>query len=53
MTAAVPDPGMPSVRVGIIAPIEQALFADSGAATPSMAPLPNFSGFFESFFSTL
>ena len=28
-----------------------ALFADSGAATPSMAPLPNLDGSFASFFS--
>ena len=30
-----------------------ALFADSGAATPSMAPLPNSALFFDTFFSSV
>ena len=30
-----------------------ALFAASGPATPSIAPLPNCSGCFDSFFSTV
>ena len=44
---------MPSVSIGTIAAVAPALFADSGAATPSIAPLPNFSGCFETFFSTV
>ena len=35
-----PDPGMPNKRVGIRAPPSLALFADSGAITPLMSPLP-------------
>ena len=44
---------MPSVSSGTIAPAEAALFAASGPARPAMAPLPNFSGFLETDFSTL
>jgi hypothetical protein len=44
---------MPSVSSGIIAPPAAALFADSGEATPSMAPFPNLSGFLLIFFSTI
>ena len=44
--------GMPRVKRGMKAPWAAALFADSGAATPSMTPVPNFSGSFETFFST-
>ena len=51
--AVVPDPGIPSVNNGIIAPPEAALFADSGAATPAIAPFPNFSGFLLIFFSAI
>jgi len=51
MTAVVPEPGMPSVSSGTIAPAAQELFAASGAASPSMAPLPNFSGVLLRFFS--
>ncbi len=39
-TAVVGEPGMPSVIIGSIAPVEAELLAASGAATPSMAPLP-------------
>ena len=35
---------MPSVSSGIIAPPVAALLADSGPATPSIMPVPNFSG---------
>ncbi len=43
--------GMPRVKSGIKAPPVAALFAASGPATPSMAPVPNFSGCLEIFFS--
>ena len=43
-TAVVGEPGMPSVSIGSIEPVEAALLADSGAETPLSAPLPNFSG---------
>ena len=51
MTAVVPEPGMPRVSRGTMAPQEQALLDASGAARPSIAPLPNSSGFLEMFFS--
>ena len=47
MIAVVVLPGMPSARVGTIAPPTAALFAASGPATPSIAPLPNWSLFFD------
>ena len=47
MTAVVPLPGMPSARVGTMAPPVPALFAASGPAMPSIAPLPNSSLFFD------
>ena len=34
-----------------MAPVDEALLAASGPATPSMAPWPNSSGFFASFLS--
>ena len=37
-------PGMPSERTGMMLPATAALLADSGPATPSMAPFPNRSG---------
>ena len=49
MTAVVADPGIPNARVGIIAPPVAELLAASGAATPSISPLPKFSGFLELF----
>ncbi|MNC86401.1 hypothetical protein D3C83_20580 [compost metagenome] len=49
--AVVPEPGMPSVSSGTMAPPVSALFAPSGAATPSGTPVPNFSGCFENDFS--
>src|SRR5689334_466802 len=52
MIAAVVDVGIPSVSSGTSVAVTVALFAASGPATPSMAPvLPNSSGFLESFFS--
>ena len=48
MTALV---GMPSVSMGMNEVWAPELFAASGAATPSMAPLPKACGVFESFFS--
>ena len=44
--AVVGEPGMPSVSIGSIDPVLAALFADSGATTPSTLPLPNESGSF-------
>ncbi len=43
-TAMAPEPGMPSASEGMSAPATMALFAVSGAATPSSRPVPNFSG---------
>ena len=43
---------MPSERSGTSAPVAAALLAASGPATPSIAPLPNSSGCFASFFSS-
>ena len=53
ITAVVAEPGMPRVSIGTKAAEEAALFADSGAATPSMAPRPNSSGCFDTFFSSV
>ena len=53
MIAVVPEPGTPSANIGTIAPAAAALFADSGPATPSIAPLPKRDGSFASFFSTM
>src|SRR4029079_17199133 len=41
MMAAVADVGSPSVSSGTSVPAAAALFAASGPATPSIAPLPN------------
>ena len=38
--AVVGEPGMPSVSIGSMDPVEAALLADSGATTPLMLPLP-------------
>src|SRR3989304_6258370 len=43
--------GRPNVKSGIKAPELAALLADSGPATPSITPVPNFSGRFDTFFS--
>ena len=51
MTAAALPPGMPSESRGTMEPPVAALFAVSEAAMPSMMPVPNFSGYFESFVS--
>ena len=50
-TAVVPLPGIPSVSSGTNEPAVSALFAPSGAATPSIAPVPNFSGCLDTAFS--
>ena len=47
------EKGIPSESRGTIAPAVAALLAASGAATPSMTPVPNFSGVRDTFFSTL
>src|SRR5215475_9212165 len=51
MIAAVADVGRPSVSIGTSTPAADALLAASGPATPSIAPCPNSSGFFDSRFS--
>ena len=53
ITAVVFEPGTPSANIGTIAPAEAALLADSGPATPSIAPLPKRDGSFASFFSAM
>ena len=40
-TAAVGEPGMPSVSIGSSAEVPAACAAVSGATTPSISPLPN------------
>ena len=45
--------GMPSVSSGMNEVCAPALFADSGAATPSIAPLPNSCEYLEIFFSSV
>ena len=45
--------GMPSVSSGMNEVCAAALLALSGAATPSIAPRPNFSGCLEIFFSNV
>ena len=50
-TAVVPEPGTPKVNMGTKAPQVAALFAASGAAIPSTAPLPKRCGVLDSFFS--
>ena len=45
--------GMPSANRGMKADCVAELLAVSGPATPSIAPLPNSSGCFESRFSTM
>ncbi len=47
ISAVEPLPGMPSARVGTIAPPVAALFAASGPAMPSGQPVPNCSLFFD------
>src|SRR5262245_3134312 len=49
--AAVAEVGIPRVSNGTKTPVAAALFAASGPATPSIAPLPNSSGCLVSFFS--
>ena len=44
--------GIPSVSIGMKDVWAPALLADSGPATPSIAPLPNSSGCRDSFFSS-
>ena len=46
-TAAVGEPGMPSVSIGSSALVPAACAAVSGAITPSISPSPNLSLFFE------
>src|SRR4029434_855339 len=49
--AAVADVGIPRVKSGTSAPVTEALFAASGPATPSIAPLPNCCGYLVNFLS--
>ena len=46
-TAAVGEPGMPSVSIGSSAEVPAACAAVSGATTPSISPLPNACGSFD------
>ena len=48
--AVMGSPGIPSVRTGIRAPPVTELLDDSEAMTPSIWPLPNFSGVLEARF---
>ena len=41
MIAVVAEPGMPRVNKGTNEPVEAALFAVSGAASPLKLPFPN------------
>ena len=41
--AVVPDPGIPNVKRGTNDPVQAALFAVSGAASPFIDPLPTLS----------
>ena len=50
--AAIVLPGIPRVRSGIMVGPETALFADSGAATPSTIPVPHSLLFFDLLFSS-
>src|SRR6476646_470250 len=52
-TAPVPDPGIPMVNNGTIAPPVSELLAASGAATPSIEPLPNSSGVLDVFLAMM
>ena len=47
ITAVTGPVGMPSAIIGMKAPVAAALLADSGAATPSIAPWPKRSGVFD------
>ncbi len=51
-TAAVGEPGMPSVIIGSSALVPAACAAVSGATTPSSTPVPNLSPSFDIFFAT-
>src|SRR4051812_6065758 len=53
MTDVLALPGSPSDSSGTIAPPTSELLAASGAATPSMAPLPNRSGRRDMFFCSV
>ena len=48
----VTEPGMPRLMVGMKAAWAAELLAASAAATPSIVPVPNFSGWRETRFST-
>src|SRR5690349_21940279 len=53
ISAMVALAGMPSVSVGMNLHCASALLADSGPATPSIAPCPKRDGSLASFFSTM
>ena len=52
ISAMVAPDGMPRVMVGMKCVWSEALFADSGDTTPSIAPLPKREGSFAMAFST-
>src|SRR5699024_8874286 len=51
--AAIADPGIPILNVGIKTPPTDELLADSGPQSPLVAPFPNCSGCLDNFFSVL
>ena len=50
-SAITASPGMPRLMVGMKSPCTEEWVAASGQTTPSIMPVPNFSGVFEIFFS--
>ncbi len=53
ISAITPEAGRPSVSMGMNLHCASALLADSGPATPSIAPLPKRDGSSASFFSSM
>ena len=51
ISAITASPGMPRLMVGMKSPCTEEWVEASGQATPSIMPVPNFSGVFEIFFS--
>ena len=50
-SAMTASPGIPRLMVGMKSPCTEECVAASGQATPSIMPVPNFSGVFDTFFS--
>ena len=51
ISAITASPGMPRLMVGMKSPCTEEWVEASGQATPSIMPVPNFSGVLEIFFS--